>query len=351
MGCHSCCVKQKLRRGLWSPEEDEKLFNYITRFGVGCWSSVPKLAGLQRCGKSCRLRWINYLRPDLKRGMFSQQEEDHILGLHEALGNRWAQIAAQLPGRTDNEIKNFWNSCLKKKLIKQGIDPNTHKPLIETEARSEKDWTDNPSMESQQPKGLPDLSKTSAEMEQTFHLNTTICFDSRLTEASRDHFMSKPIYDPSYLFEFQVGNLPTQYQKSPRPYDQSHFDANLEDEFDSMPTLTSSFDHGNMADSNFSDYSTSRMSSFLSEAKESSSNSSHVNSHAMSNIVGNGSTFSWDVDNKLESLFQGQLNGIKSEEVMQSPLQEGQLHTCLSEDFSNHPLMSLSEDFSGEHHF
>ncbi|KAM6570096.1 hypothetical protein CsatB_018081 [Cannabis sativa] len=129
MGRHSCCLKQKLRKGLWSPEEDEKLFNYITHFGVGCWSSVPKLAGLQRCGKSCRLRWINYLRPDLKRGMFSQQEEDLIISLHQVLGNRWAQIAAQLPGRTDNEIKNFWNSCLKKKLVKQGIDPTTHKPL------------------------------------------------------------------------------------------------------------------------------------------------------------------------------------------------------------------------------
>ncbi|XP_074316239.1 myb-related protein 308-like [Silene latifolia] len=129
MGRNSSCAKQKLRKGLWSPEEDEKLFNYITRFGVGCWSSVPKLAGLQRCGKSCRLRWINYLRPDLKRGMFSQEEENLIINLHQLLGNRWAQIAAQLPGRTDNEIKNLWNSSLKKKLMKQGIDPQTHEPL------------------------------------------------------------------------------------------------------------------------------------------------------------------------------------------------------------------------------
>ncbi|RAL47571.1 hypothetical protein DM860_011309 [Cuscuta australis] len=142
MGRHSCVVKQKLRKGLWSPEEDEKLFNYITNFGVGCWSSVPKHAGLQRCGKSCRLRWINYLRPDLKRGMFSQEEEDLILTLHQLLGNRhlWAQIAAKLPGRTDNEIKNFWNSCLKKKLMKQGIDPNTHKPITESQTRP----TDDP---------------------------------------------------------------------------------------------------------------------------------------------------------------------------------------------------------------
>ncbi|KAG0461291.1 hypothetical protein HPP92_021588 [Vanilla planifolia] len=133
MGRHSCCLKQKLRKGLWSPDEDEKLFNHIIRFGVGCWSSVPKLAGLQRCGKSCRLRWLNYLRPDLKRGSFTQEEEDLIIGLHELLGNRWSQIAAHLPGRTDNEIKNFWNSSLKKKLKQRGIDPTTHKPLTHVE--------------------------------------------------------------------------------------------------------------------------------------------------------------------------------------------------------------------------
>ncbi|KAL5767034.1 hypothetical protein ACOSQ2_013817 [Xanthoceras sorbifolium] len=133
MGRHSCCYKQKLRKGLWSPEEDEKLLNYITNHGHGCWSSVPKLAGLQRCGKSCRLRWINYLRPDLKRGAFSQQEENLIIELHAVLGNRWSQIAAQLPGRTDNEIKNLWNSSIKKKLRQRGIDPNTHKPLSEVE--------------------------------------------------------------------------------------------------------------------------------------------------------------------------------------------------------------------------
>uniref|UniRef100_A0A453EVH7 Uncharacterized protein n=3 Tax=Aegilops tauschii subsp. strangulata TaxID=200361 RepID=A0A453EVH7_AEGTS len=129
--------KPKLRRGLWSPEEDEKLYNHIIRYGVGCWSSVPRLAGLERCGKSCRLRWINYLRPDLKRGSFSQQEEDLIVSLHKILGNRWSQIASQLPGRTDNEIKNFWNSCIKKKLRQQSIDPTTHEPLNDAAADAE----------------------------------------------------------------------------------------------------------------------------------------------------------------------------------------------------------------------
>ncbi|KAG6679680.1 hypothetical protein I3842_13G004400 [Carya illinoinensis] len=119
--------KSKLRKGLWSPEEDEKLMRYMLTNGQGCWSDIARNAGLQRCGKSCRLRWINYLRPDLKRGAFSPREEELIVHLHSILGNRWSQIAARLPGRTDNEIKNFWNSTLKKRLRNNNIStPSTN---------------------------------------------------------------------------------------------------------------------------------------------------------------------------------------------------------------------------------
>ncbi|XP_010255447.1 PREDICTED: transcription factor LAF1-like [Nelumbo nucifera] len=119
MGCKSCDKpKPKYRKGLWSPEEDQRLRSYVLQHGHDCWSTVPIKAGLQRNGKSCRLRWINYLRPGLKRGVFTIEEEETILYLHRQLGNKWSQIAQNLPGRTDNEIKNHWNSYLKKKAMK-----------------------------------------------------------------------------------------------------------------------------------------------------------------------------------------------------------------------------------------
>ncbi|KAF6157629.1 hypothetical protein GIB67_037202 [Kingdonia uniflora] len=130
MGHHSCCNQQKVKRGLWSPEEDEKLIRYITSHGYGCWSEVPEKAGLQRCGKSCRLRWINYLRPDIRRGRFTPEEEKLIISLHGAVGNRWAHIASHLPGRTDNEIKNYWNSWIKKKIRKPSASSTTITPIF-----------------------------------------------------------------------------------------------------------------------------------------------------------------------------------------------------------------------------
>ncbi|RLM60444.1 hypothetical protein C2845_PM14G14840 [Panicum miliaceum] len=161
MGRQPCCDKVGLKKGPWTAEEDQKLVSFILGNGQCCWRAVPKLAGacciprrssfdrlglttlvieknlprlalktgLLRCGKSCRLRWTNYLRPDLKRGLLSDAEEKLVIDLHAQLGNRWSKIASHLPGRTDNEIKNHWNTHIKKKLKKMGIDPLTHMPL------------------------------------------------------------------------------------------------------------------------------------------------------------------------------------------------------------------------------
>lgn len=300
MGRQSCSVKQKLRKGLWSPEEDEKLYNHITKFGVGCWSSVPKLAGLQRCGKSCRLRWINYLRPDLKRGMFSQEEEDLILNLHEALGNRWAQIASQLPGRTDNEIKNFWNSSLKKKLMKQGIDPNTHKPIAQIQVKLEQDCIDSSTL----PKSI------CTDFVTTSHHHHPI-FMSEFQE-SIDHFNG---YTSSTSFLSHCD------QNLVRPYDPSFG-------FNSMPNLTN-LDRQKMVKT--ADYSDAYL------MNESSSNSSNVNSstrlnEAKTDIIENVAAFSWEVENKLGSMFEFQFSG---EERNQS-----------SDDFSNYALTSISQELT-----
>ncbi|GLJ50181.1 hypothetical protein SUGI_1067770 [Cryptomeria japonica] len=127
MGRRPCCDKMGVRKGHWTPQEDKILVDFIHKNGPGNWRALPEQAGLLRCGKSCRLRWINYLRADIKRGDFSSQEEAAIIQLHKLLGNRWSIIASRLPGRTDNEIKNLWNTHLKKRL---GNDSSSGQILI-----------------------------------------------------------------------------------------------------------------------------------------------------------------------------------------------------------------------------
>ncbi|KAH6755273.1 myb domain protein 86 [Perilla frutescens var. hirtella] len=370
MGRNSCCVKQKLRKGLWSPEEDEKLYNYITRFGVGCWSSVPKLAGLQRCGKSCRLRWINYLRPDLKRGMFSQEEEDLIINLHEALGNRWAQIAAQLPGRTDNEIKNFWNSSLKKKLLKQGVDPNTHKLINDAQLaiKDERECAELSPLQMLQQEGVPSSASTAQlDHQQTYNLSSILCSNGGKMEASRENlnFSSKQVYDPLFLSEFQANVDPDGFHSSflshchqnlSRPYDQSqrenhhhhHHHISPICGFNSMPNLTN-FDHQNLAaETQFSHHSSSRTTKFvMNEAKESSNASFqqamiHINNNDNNNnnVVENGGSFSWDDESKLDSVFPFQFSGIQIEERNQK------LQNQNSDDFATYQLTALPQNMN-----
>ncbi|XP_061357612.1 transcription factor RAX3-like [Gastrolobium bilobum] len=118
MGRAPCCDKANVKKGPWSPEEDATLKAYIDQYGTGGnWIALPQKIGLKRCGKSCRLRWLNYLRPNIKHGRFTEEEDNIICSLYVRIGSRWSIIAAQLPGRTDNDIKNYWNTKLKKKLL------------------------------------------------------------------------------------------------------------------------------------------------------------------------------------------------------------------------------------------
>nr|ACQ82820.1 R2R3-myb transcription factor [Aquilegia formosa] len=105
-----------VRKGAWNQDEDLLLKRCIEKYGEGNWHQVPMRAGLNRCRKSCRLRWLNYLHPNIKRGGFKEDEIDLIMKLHKLLGNRWSLIAGRLPGRTANDIKNYWNSHLSKKM-------------------------------------------------------------------------------------------------------------------------------------------------------------------------------------------------------------------------------------------
>jgi len=93
MGRSPCCEKAHTNKGAWTKEEDQRLVAYIKAHGEGCWRSLPKAAGLLRCGKSCRLRWINYLRPDLKRGNFTEEEDELIIRFHGLLGNKYVYMS------------------------------------------------------------------------------------------------------------------------------------------------------------------------------------------------------------------------------------------------------------------
>ncbi|KAF5745255.1 hypothetical protein HS088_TW07G00838 [Tripterygium wilfordii] len=118
---------RELRRGPWTLEEDTMLTHYIARHGEGRWNMLAKCAGLKRTGKSCRLRWLNYLKPDIKRGNLTPQEQLLILDLHSKWGNRWSKIAEHLPGRTDNEIKNYWRTRVQKQARQLNIESNSQR--------------------------------------------------------------------------------------------------------------------------------------------------------------------------------------------------------------------------------
>ncbi|KAK4368506.1 hypothetical protein RND71_012298 [Anisodus tanguticus] len=129
--------KNGIKRGAWSEDEDNKLRAYVENFGHPNWRQLPKYAGLMRCGKSCRLRWMNYLRPGLQKGNYSLEEEELIIKLHKELGNRWSTIAANLTGRSDNDVKNHWHAHLKKRARLTNINSSTSTKQLTESSQSQ----------------------------------------------------------------------------------------------------------------------------------------------------------------------------------------------------------------------
>lgn len=186
MGRSPCCEKAHTNKGAWTKEEDDRLISYIRAHGEGCWRSLPKAAGLLRCGKSCRLRWINYLRPDLKRGNFTEEEDELIIKLHSLLGNKWSLIAGRLPGRTDNEIKNYWNTHIRRKLLNRGIDPATHRPLNEVSHSQSQSQSQTLHLQNQEAVTIAVAASTSTPTA-TKILPTTISFASSIKQEQYHH--------------------------------------------------------------------------------------------------------------------------------------------------------------------
>lgn len=159
----------ELRRGPWSVEEDYILINYISRYGEGRWNSLARCAGLKRTGKSCRLRWLNYLRPNVRHGNITLEEQLLILQLHSRWGNRWSKIAEHLPGRTDNEIKNYWRTRVQKHAKQLKCDVNSKQfqdklhhlwiPRLVERIQASKILNNNSNIKAQQPVLRTDITE------------------------------------------------------------------------------------------------------------------------------------------------------------------------------------------------
>ncbi|KAJ0266613.1 Transcription factor RAX1 [Hirschfeldia incana] len=200
MGRAPCCDKTRVKRGPWSPEEDAKLRDYIEKYGNGGnWISLPLKAGLRRCGKSCRLRWLNYLRPNIKHGDFSEEEDRIIFSLFAAIGSRWSIIAAHLPGRTDNDIKNYWNTKLRKKIM------SSSSSSFQSSAATASPYRNPNSQDVQRP--LTPSATVALSSYTTYDKNPTRSLISNINAFEADDRQIFPFIHPNYPHDFSLTDM------------------------------------------------------------------------------------------------------------------------------------------------
>ncbi|KAG8391550.1 hypothetical protein BUALT_Bualt01G0199300 [Buddleja alternifolia] len=222
---------EEIKKGPWKAEEDEVLMNHVKKYGPRDWSSIRSKGLLRRTGKSCRLRWVNKLRPNLKNGVkFSAEEERTVIDLQAQFGNKWARIATYLPGRTDNDVKNFWSSRQKRLariLLTSSVPSSSKPPKIIKEAEASV-FHDVPFVEASK------FSSSTEDQEST----TKSCSSSHVSNPEPIKMVPLPeiLYTSLHNYEhcpFQPDYTPA--EKKPFPERQPHLS------FPPIPLLQSDF--------------------------------------------------------------------------------------------------------------
>ncbi|QCD95474.1 transcription factor MYB33-like isoform X2 [Vigna unguiculata] len=249
-----------LKKGPWTAAEDVILVDYVNKHGEGNWNAVQKYSGLSRCGKSCRLRWANHLRPNLKKGAFTAEEEQMIAELHAKMGNKWARMAAHLPGRTDNEIKNYWNTRMKRR---QRAGLPLYPPEVVLQAFQDKKHGQSTAEISEGDGGHQDfMEKNNYEIHDAIYdsLKETqgiLPFVPELPDISANSILTNVLGSPPYcnflpstlpnhdhLHESSVSLLGSSELNTNGFYPFDHFKDNTSDKFAESFGLHSPLDHG-----------------------------------------------------------------------------------------------------------